>query len=237
MTTSVEPTQSSRALRNGGMWIEGTLTAPPEGVSGPLVFGADWLLEMLRTQNGHTLGFFWAPFAIVHDFPKVEGIWGGRFVGFSLPGDPPPAAWLTTSMVFELGDVPLAASQKEFVAVVKQPRPYVPMERTGPMSPLSQKARKLIASNYRSDLSIRDVAHQLHVSHAHLARQFKRDFGMTPLNYLHRLRVNEAMGKLSKGEAPLEVGYEVGFNDTSRFYSDFRKATGTSPGKCRKSLM
>jgi AraC-like DNA-binding protein len=236
MTTSVEPTQSSRALRDGGMWIEGTLAVPPEGVSGPLVFGADWLLEMLRTQDGHSLGFFWAPFAIVHDFPKVEGIFGGRFVGFSLPAEP-PASWLTTSMVFDLGDVPLAATPEEFVALVRHPRPYVPMERTGPISPLSQRARKLIASSYRSDLSIRDVARQLHVSHAHLARQFKRDFGLTPLNYLHRLRVSEAMGKLSKGEPPLEVGYEVGFNDTSRFYSDFLKVTGTSPGKCRKSLM
>jgi AraC-like DNA-binding protein len=193
------------------------------------------LLEMLRTRYGNTLGFFWAALAIVHDFPKLDGIFGGRFVGFSLPGEP-PAAWLTTSMVFEMGNVALAATPEEFIALVKQPRPYTPMERTGPMSPLSQKAKKLIASNYHSDLSIRDVARQLDVSHAHLARQFKRDFGLTPLNYLHRLRVSEAMGRLSKGEPPLEVGYDVGFNDTSRFYSDFLKVTGTSPGKCRKSF-
>jgi len=236
MTSTVEPTQGNRTLRNGGMWIEGTLAGPPEGASGPLVFGADWLLEMLLSTDGHTLGFFWAPFAIIHEFPKLEGIFGGRFVGFSLPGEP-PASWLTTSMVFDLGHVPLAATPEEFIALVKQPRPYTSLERTAPVSPVSQKAKELIASNYRSDVSISDIARQLHVSHAHLARQFKRDFGITPLNYLHHLRVSEAMGRLSKGEPPLEVGYDVGFNDTSRFYSDFLKVTGTSPGKCRKSLM
>jgi AraC-like DNA-binding protein len=43
------------------------------------------------------------------------------------------------------------------------------------------------------------------------------------------------MGRLSQGEKILDVGYEVGFNDTTRFYEDFRKVTGTSPGKCRGS--
>ena len=88
---------------------------------------------------------------------------------------------------------------------------------------------------YRSDLRIADIAHELGVSHAHLTRQFKRDFGLTPIDYLHHVRVSEAMGKLSLGEAAIDIGYDVGFNDTTRFYKDFKKVTGTSPGKCRAS--
>ena len=95
------------------------------------------------------------------------------------------------------------------------------------------KAKSLIASNYRADIAVADIADQLGVSHAHLTRQFKRDYGLTPVGYRHRLRVTEAMGRLSQGEKILDVGYEVGFNDTTRFYEDFRKVTGTSPGKCR----
>lgn len=224
VATTAEPT-----------WIEGKLESPPEGMSGPLVFGADWLIEMIRSEaGGSTLGFYWAPFAIIREFPDLSGMWNGRFVGFSAPGKP-PASWLTVSMVFELGDVPLARTPHEFAALLIKPLPFVSMEGETPVSPLSRKAKSLIASNYRTDVAIADIADELGVSHAHLSRQFKRDYGLTPVGYRNRLRVSEAMGRLSQGEKILDVGYDVGFNDTTRFYEDFRKVTGTSPGKCRGS--
>jgi len=217
---------------NGGSWIEGKLDAPPQDLTGPLVFGPDWLLEMVQTGD-RTLGFYWAPFAIIYELPELTGPLRGQFVGFSFPGRP-PADWLTTSMMFDFGTAGLARSPTELLALIRTPLPYVPLERTG--SPLSQKARNIIASTYRSESPISEVARKLRVSHAHLTRQFKRDFGLTPVDYRHRLRVSEAMGKLSQGEKILDIAYDVGFNDANRFYKDFRKVTGTSPGKCRTHL-
>jgi AraC-like DNA-binding protein len=225
----------SGRLGNGGIWIQGTLGDPPQGLTGPLVFGPDWLLEMLQGDDGRTLGLYWAPFAIVREFPKPHSVLRGRFIGFSLPTKP-PASWLTTSMVFDLGETSLVSTPEEFIALIKEPRDYLSMEGSAKPSPLSQQAKACIASHYRDDLSIAEVACQLGVSHAHLSRQFKRDFGLTPINYLHRLRVTEAIGKLSLGEGPLNVGYDVGFNDTSRFYREFLKITGTSPGKCKREV-
>jgi methylphosphotriester-DNA--protein-cysteine methyltransferase len=155
-----------------------------------------------------------------------------RFVGFSAPGRP-PADWLTLSMMFNLGDLPLARTPEEFAAFLQQPLPFVRLEEKTPVSPLSRRAKRLIASSYRTEAAIAEIADQLGVSHAHLTRQFKRDYGLTPIDYRHRLRVSDAMGKLSQGEKILDIGYDVGFNDTTRFYEDFRKVTGTSPGKCR----
>jgi AraC-like DNA-binding protein len=234
MAKIVEPTQTIRPLDNSGVWIEGKLEAPPQGVSGPLVIGAGWLLEMLRNEAGTTLGFFWAPFAIIRDFPDLSGMWNGRFVGFSMPGNP-PASWLTVSMVFDLGDVPLARTPQEFASLLTNPLPHTSMEGRAWVSPVSRKAKSLIASNYRADVAIGDIARKLGVSHAHLTRQFKHDYGLTPVGYRHRLRVSEAVGRLSQGEKILDIGFDVGFNDTTRFYDDFRKVTGTSPGKCRGS--
>lgn len=214
------------------VWIEGDFEAPPEGLSGPLVIGNDWLIEMLRSEfRRSTIGFYWAPFAIVHEIPNVNDMSNTRFVGFSASGAA-PADWLTVSMTFDLGDVPLARSPKEFAALLKKPLPFVALEGP-PQSPLARKAKSLIAANYRNDVPIAEIADKLGVSHAHLTRQFKRDYRITPLDYRHRLRVSDAMSRLSKGDQILDVGYHVGFNDTKRFYEDFRKVTGTSPGKCR----
>ena len=232
MATKVQPERTARAVPNEGVWIEGRLGAPPPDASGPMVFGADWLLEMLRNEEtGAAFGFFWAPFAIIWDFPDLKGMSGAEFVGFSQPGKP-RVKWLTTSMVFDLGTAPLARTPGELVALLDDPRPYKPLEVT-PRSAVSKRGRDLIAATYRTETSIRDIAHDIGVSHAHLTREFKRDFGITPVNYRHRLRVSEAIGRLQRGEGILEVGYDVGFNETSRFYEDFRKVTGTSPGKCR----
>jgi AraC-like DNA-binding protein len=213
------------------VWIEGQVTPPPKGLTGPMVIGRDWLLEMIRTESGRSRGFFWAPFAIIHSFP-VDDILNGRFVGFSVPSEP-PARWLTTSMTFDLGTAPLARTPQEFISLIAEARPHTLLENTTAAS-LSQKAKRLIADNFSTSVSIRDVAEALHVSHARLTRQFKGDFGLTPVDYRRRLRVSEAIGRLSEGEPILETGYEVGFEDASRFYKNFRTVTGTSPGKCRR---
>jgi len=224
METAIDPNRG---------WIEGKLGPIPEGISGPLIFGSNWLLEMLRfDDSGHCLGFFWAPFAIVHQLPILDGSKSGDFVGFTGIGKP-PADWLTTSMIFALDATSLARTPKELLAIVETPHPYTAIEAGAGASPLSRRAKAQIVRTYGGSTSVSEIAGKLGVSHAHLSRQFKRDFGLTPVDYRNRLRVNDAMGRLSQGEKILDVGYEVGFNDTSRFYEDFRKVTGTSPGKCK----
>jgi AraC family transcriptional regulator len=70
-----------------------------------------------------------------------------------------------------------------------------------------------ITETFNDCRSISEIARELGVSHAHLARQFRRDFGLTPVSYRNHLRINEAVGRLSNGEQILDIGYEVGFND------------------------
>ena len=185
-------------LENGGLWIEGTASPPSDGATGPLVIGRDWLLEMVRTRRGSSRAFFWAPFAIVSHVPDLDSILRGRFVGFSTP-TPPPCDWLATSMTFDLGTSALARTPQELIALVTEPRPYQPLENASP-SRLSREAKRLIATTFTTAARMSDIATRLGVSHAHLTRQFKADYGLTPVDFRHRLRVSEAMNRLSRGE-------------------------------------
>ena len=103
-------------------------------------------------------------------------------------------------------------------------------------SKLSREAKQLIDDNYLAHPSIARVAKRLGVSHPHLSRQFKSDFGMTPSDYLRKLRVADAPLRLARGEQIIEVSEDVGYNDLSRFYKQFRKTTNTSPGVCKTML-
>jgi AraC-like DNA-binding protein len=230
--TATVPYTNTTNLENGAFWIEGSLGDAPE-ISTQFVIGPGWLLEVLQSEESRMSGLFWAPFSIVQtDIPALSGRLKGDFVGFARPGKP-PADWLTESMIFDLEPRPMPQTYQELIAVVCEPRPYTSIEKASGVSRLSEKAKARIARTYRDGCSIAGVASGLGVSQAHLTRQFKRDFGLTPLKYRNHLRVSEALRRLTVGEKILDVGYAVGFNDTGRFYQDFRKVTGTSPGKCR----
>jgi AraC-like DNA-binding protein len=233
MTTAAVPRQFIKSLDDGSAWIHGELITPVTGVQGPLIMSAGWMLEMVRADNGaRTIGLFLASFGIVtFNIPEFCVVGRVDFVGLSMREKPP--SWLQTSMVFDMGNIPLATSPAELLRLFANPLPGTGIEAAPAASPLSRRARQRICETYREDVPISEIARSLGVSHAHLTRQFKRDFGFTPIDYRHRLRVSDAMGRLFKGDDILEVGHDVGFNDTSRFYQDFRKVTGTSPGKCR----
>jgi AraC-like DNA-binding protein len=100
-------------------------------------------------------------------------------------------------------------------------------------SPLSRRAKAFLDASYRSAPSIASLAARLSVSHPHLTRSFKRDFGLSPLAYRHALRATEAVKRLADGEPIVDVAGEVGYEDLGRFYKSFRKAMRTAPGRCR----
>lgn len=192
--------------------------------------GSRWMLEMLRCDDtSRTLGLFLAAYGIVQ--LRHLNVKNGEFIGFSTLGDP-PATWLNRSMVFEMGTMPLPDEPEQLLELVKEPWPHIPVEIGLQASDLSKRAKMRIASTYQARMPISKIARELGVSHAHLTRQFRRDFEFTPLEYRHRLQVNEAVQRLRHGDKILDAAYNAGFNDASRFYEDFRKVTATSPGKC-----
>ena len=70
------------------------------------------------------------------------------------------------------------------------------------------------------------------ISRNYLYTLFKREYGVSPKEYLMTLRIQKAKLLFSDQSQPLsvsEVAYAVGFNDPLYFSRVFRKITGTSP--------
>ena len=58
--------------------------------------------------------------------------------------------------------------------------------------------------------------------------------GLTPTDYLTRVRIGQACRLLRESDAGiLQVAMSCGFGSVSRFYEAFRQAIGTSPGRWR----
>ncbi len=68
-----------------------------------------------------------------------------------------------------------------------------------------------------------------------LKRRFKAATGLTLIDYLQGLRIEEAKRLLEAGERPAEeVSAAVGYEDASFFRRLFRRTTGLSPGQYRR---
>ncbi|MCF7802623.1 MAG: AraC family transcriptional regulator [Candidatus Marinimicrobia bacterium] len=69
----------------------------------------------------------------------------------------------------------------------------------------------------------------------HLARVFRKFFGVTPTQYINNLRLNYAANKLSfSTESITEIAMDCGFNNLSHFYHLFKNEYQMSPGDFRK---
>lgn len=74
-------------------------------------------------------------------------------------------------------------------------------------------------------------------SHEHVARSFRKCFGMSPSAYVTRLRMELAARQLREANTPIiDVAFDCGIEDLSHFYKLFRAAYGTSPLKYRRGM-
>lgn len=83
-----------------------------------------------------------------------------------------------------------------------------------------------------SDLSLADLAAQVHLSPFHFSRLFKQTIGCTPCGYIHQLKIDQAKRLIRQKKMPLTaIAYQLGFSDQAHFCRAFKKATGVSPRK------
>ena len=87
-----------------------------------------------------------------------------------------------------------------------------------------------IATHYAEELSTDTLADMMHVSRSHFFRLFREINGLSPKDYIIRLRVMAAMHMLgSTSTDVLEIAQTCGFNNLSNFYTAFKRITGKSP--------
>lgn len=70
-----------------------------------------------------------------------------------------------------------------------------------------------------------------------LNRRFVASLGMTPVEYLQRLRIEAAKRMLARSDRRVDrIGYLVGYGDPGFFKALFRKATGLTPSEYRRQV-
>ena len=78
------------------------------------------------------------------------------------------------------------------------------------------------------------ICKEFYFSKNYIINIFKKEFGVTPIQYINNLKINNAKYLLEVTSDTLEsISLKSGFNDYSHFYKLFYKETGLSPSKWR----
>jgi AraC-like DNA-binding protein len=88
-----------------------------------------------------------------------------------------------------------------------------------------------IMHNYSSALTLEDVAMQAHLTPTAFCRYFKKHTRYTFVNFVNKVRVNEACKMLISGTHKniAAIAYSCGFNSITNFNYVFKSITGVSP--------
>ena len=106
-------------------------------------------------------------------------------------------------------------------------------------SRLSQIARAMrwMREHYRETPATEDLARLAAMSVTSFHRHFRAVALMSPLQYLKRIRLQEARARLLAGESDVaSVGDDVGYDSSSQFSREYKRAYGAPPGEDARAL-
>ena len=100
------------------------------------------------------------------------------------------------------------------------------------------KALDFITRHYGKPLTLGDIAKEVGLSSYRLAHVVKAHTGKTILQLLAHARIQNAQNLLEHSEKSCtEIAYAVGFNDQSYFIKHFKRLTGITPARYRRTRM
>jgi transcriptional regulator GlxA family with amidase domain len=100
---------------------------------------------------------------------------------------------------------------------------------------LIARCQEWAARRYDEEAPVASMARLSGLSERSFKRRFHKATGMSPLEYVHTLRLEEAKHLLETGDAPVEaVANEVGYADASFFSRMFRRKVGMTPAQYRR---
>ena len=96
------------------------------------------------------------------------------------------------------------------------------------------RAKDLADARYREPLDVKALARAARLSPAHFSREFKREFGASPHQYLLNRRLERAAALLrSTDRSVADICFTVGLRSVGSFTTSFGRMFGMTPTEYR----
>lgn len=95
-------------------------------------------------------------------------------------------------------------------------------------------AKTYFELSYMQHITIENIAANLHIDRRYLTEVFRKEYGISPKEYLIDLRMQKAVQFIHAGHNISEASRMAGFTDLSNFYKQYKARYGTVPGEHKK---
>ena len=199
--------------------------------------------------------YYTCPFGL---FEAMIPIWGNKellgflFVGQAIEDTPGRISAAKTAAVRYLGENQLPDGGREIVDslahfskerlesfshVLEMLAEYIASKGLFPAQPKSagQLVRDFLIKNYHRKISLAELGLYLHCSTVTLTENFRKEFGMTIMQCLQEIRLENAEKLLRNSDLPVgNVAEKCGFSSGEYFSNVFKRRYGMSPAAYRK---
>lgn len=104
-------------------------------------------------------------------------------------------------------------------------------------SNVAEQAQNFIRQNFQNNITLNDVASQIHVNPSYLSRVYKQETGNTVMADINGLKIEHAKEILRRpGSTVLMAAMAVGIDDAANFSHFFKKHVGISPKQFQQNL-
>jgi transcriptional regulator GlxA family with amidase domain len=93
------------------------------------------------------------------------------------------------------------------------------------------------ATHYNEPVPVAAMVHLSGLSERSLTRRFQRATGLTPIQYVHAIRIEEAKQMLEATQDPIEaIAHDLGYEDASFFMRMFKRDVKLTPSQYRRKF-
>ncbi|BBB90393.1 bifunctional transcriptional activator/DNA repair enzyme AdaA [Methylomusa anaerophila] len=104
---------------------------------------------------------------------------------------------------------------------------------------LAQDTRSLsiryIHNHYVENISMETLARIEHYNVSYYGQWFRKNIGVTPQQYIHQLRIDEAKRLLQETDFSIsDIAHQIGYKNQSHLTQVFKKLEGLTPNRYKK---
>jgi transcriptional regulator GlxA family with amidase domain len=98
-------------------------------------------------------------------------------------------------------------------------------------------AQEWLTKNLSTPNPVEEIVRRSGLAERTFKRRFTASTGYSPIEYVQRLRVEDAKRRLERTDAPVDdIGWKIGYEDPAFFRRLFKRMTGLSPSAYRRTF-